>query len=156
MFKNKLNTYCKLITKLHCLVVPKLPWSYQSKTSHVTRRPSLKRLSGIQVQLLSLCMGKHKIPQNCSLSLRFNFIFEIGQQLCHKCCFFCSNIVIKSLFLKLDQSVCMRSLKLAPRSAECFYSNRESNGSCSDALTLPISDWFFHSEGGLSAIERSY
>ncbi len=47
------------------------------KTSHVTRQPSLKRLSGIQVQLLSLCMGKHKILQNCSLSLRFNFIFEI-------------------------------------------------------------------------------
>ncbi len=35
---------------------------YQSlfKTSHVTRRPSLKRLSAIQVQLLSLCMGKHQ------------------------------------------------------------------------------------------------
>ncbi len=57
------------------------------KTSHVNRWPSLKRLSGIQVQLLSLCMGKHKILQNCSLSLRLNFIFEItneiGQQLCH-------------------------------------------------------------------------
>ncbi len=54
-------------------------WFNQSlfKTSHVTRQPSLKRLSGIQVQLLSLCMGKHKILQNCSLSLRFNFLFEI-------------------------------------------------------------------------------
>ncbi len=38
---------------------------YQSlfKTSHVTRRPSLKRLSGIQVQLLSLWMGKYQILQ---------------------------------------------------------------------------------------------
>ncbi len=83
------------------------------KTSHVTRRPSLKRLSGIQVQLLLLCMGKHQILQNCSLSLRLNFMFEItneiGQQLCHKCCFFCSNSVIKSLFLRLDQPVCMCS-----------------------------------------------
>ncbi len=25
-----------------------------------------------------------------------------------------------------------------------------SNGRCSDALTLPISDWLFHSEGGAS------
>ncbi len=53
-----------------------LSWSL-FKTSHVTRQPSLKRLSGIQVQLLSLCMGKHKILQNCSLSIQFNFIFEI-------------------------------------------------------------------------------
>ncbi len=68
-----------------------LEWPSQSpdqslvKTSHVTRRPSLIRLSGIQVQLLSLCMGKHQILPNCSLSLRLNFIFEItneiGQQL---------------------------------------------------------------------------
>ncbi len=76
------------------------------KTSHVTRRPSLKRLSGIQVQLLSLCMGKHQILQNCSLSLLLNFIFEItneiGQQLCHKCGFFCSNSIIKSLFLRFE------------------------------------------------------
>ncbi len=90
------------------------------KTSPVTWRPSLKRLSGIQEQLLSLCMGKHQILQNCSLSLQLNFIFEItneiGQQLCHKCCFFCSNSVIKSLFLRLDQPVRMRSP---------FYSNRD-------------------------------
>ncbi len=99
------------------------------KTSHVTRRPSLKRLSGIQVQLLSLCMGKHQILQNCSLSLRLNFIFEItneiGQQLCHKCCFFCSNSVIKSLFLRLDQPVRMRSPERASQSAHCFYNNRD-------------------------------
>ncbi len=68
-----------------------LEWPSQSpdqslvKTSHVTRRPSLIRLSGIHVQLLSLCMGKHQILPNCSLSLRLNFLFEItneiGQQL---------------------------------------------------------------------------
>ncbi len=40
------------------------------KTSPVTRRPSLKRLSGIHVQLLSHCMGKHQILQICSLSLQ--------------------------------------------------------------------------------------
>ncbi len=96
---------------------------------NVTRRPSLKRLSGIQVQLLSLCMGKLQILQNCSLSLRLNFIFEIpneiGQQLCHKCCFFCSNCVIKSLFLRLDQPVSMRSPERVSQSADCFYSNRD-------------------------------
>ncbi len=58
-------------------------------------------------------MGKHQILQNCSLSLRLNVIFEItngiGQQLCPKCCFFCSNSVLKSLFLRLDQPVRMRS-----------------------------------------------
>ncbi len=95
----------------------------------VTRRPSLKRLSGIQVQLLSLCMGIHKILQNCSLSLRLNFIFEttneIGQQLCHKCCFFCSNSIIKSVFFRLDQPVRMRSPDRVSQSADCFYSNRD-------------------------------
>ncbi len=66
------------------------------------------------MQLLSLCMGKHQILPTCSLSLRLNFIFEItneiGQQLCHKCCFLCSNSVIKSLFLRLDQPVRIRGL----------------------------------------------
>ncbi len=99
------------------------------KTSHVSRRSSLKCLSGIQVQLLSLCMGKHQILQNCSLSLRLNFIFEItneiGQQLCHKCCFFCSNRILKSLFLRLHQPVRMRSPERASQSADCFYSNRD-------------------------------
>ncbi len=124
---------------------------YQSlfKTSHVTRRPSLKRLSGMQVQLLSLWMGKHQILQNCSLSLRLNFIFEIneiGQQLCHKCCFICSNCVIKSLFLRLDQPVYMRS----PERWLFQLEPGTSNGSCSDALTLLISDWLFHSADGAS------
>ncbi len=99
------------------------------KTSHVTRRPSLKCLSGIQEQLLSFCMGKHQILQNGSLSLWLNVIFkitnEIGQQLCHKCCFFCSNSIIKSLFLSQDQPVCMCSPERASQSADCFYSNRD-------------------------------
>ncbi len=121
------------------------------KTSPVTRRPSLKGLSGIQEQLLRLCMGKHQILQNCSLSLRLNFIFEITneirQQLCHKCCFFCSNSVIKSLFLRLDQPVRMRSVTVS-------IATGTSNGSCSDALTLPISS--FIQKVGLPAIERPY
>ncbi len=106
-------------------------WFYQSllKTSPVTRRPSLKRCLGIQEQLLSLCMGTHQILQNCSLCLRLNFIFEITneiwQQLCHKCCFFCSNSVIKSLFLRLDQSLRMHSPERESQSADCFYSNRD-------------------------------
>ncbi len=116
--------------------------------------PSLKRLSGIQVQLLSLCMGKHQILQNCSLSLRLNFIFEItneiGQQRCHKCCFFCSNSVIKSLFLRLDQPVRMPVLSAHLRALTVSIATETSNASCSDALTLPISDWLFHSEGGAS------
>ncbi len=77
------------------------------KASHVTRRLSLKHLSGMQVQLLSLCMEKHQILPNCSLSLRINVTFEITneirQQLCHKGCFFCSNSIIKSLFPRRDQ-----------------------------------------------------
>ncbi len=85
-------------------------------------------------------MGKHQILPNCSLSLRLNFIFEITkeiwQQLYHKCCFFCSNSIIKSLFFRLDQPVRM------PLLADCFYSNRDF-GSC-NALTLPISDWLIH------------
>ncbi len=72
---------------------------YQSpfKASHVTRQPSLKRFSGIQVQLLSLWMGKHQTLQNCLPSLRLNVIFEITNeiwQLYHRCCLFCSNSII--------------------------------------------------------------
>ncbi len=59
--------------------------------------------------------------------LRLNFIFEITkeiwQQLYHKCCFFCSNSVIKSLFLRLDQPVHMCSPKRMSQNADCFYSN---------------------------------
>ncbi len=46
-------------------------------TNHITRHPSLKRLWGMQVQPVSLWMGKHTILPNCSLSLWLNFIFEI-------------------------------------------------------------------------------
>ncbi len=92
-------------------------------------------------------MGKHQILQNCSLSLRLNFKFEItneiGQQLCHKCCFCCSNSLIKSLFFRLDQPVRMRSLNVS-------IATGTSNDSCSDALNLLISDWLFHSQGGPS------
>ncbi len=56
--------------------------------------------------------------------LLFNITNEIGQQLCHKCCFFCSNSVIKSLFFRLDLPVRMRSPERASQSADCFYSNR--------------------------------
>ncbi len=72
------------------------------KASHFTLCPSLKCLLGMQVQLLSLWMGKHQILKNFSLSLRLNFIFkitnEIWQQLSHTCCFFCSNSVKKAFF----------------------------------------------------------
>ncbi len=128
------------------------------KTRHVIRRPSLKRLSGIQEQLLSLWMGKHQILQNCSLSLRLNFIFEItneiGQQLCHKCCFFYSNSVIKSLFLRLDQPVRVRSPERRLRALTVSIATGTSNGSCSDALTLAIGS--FIQKAGLPAIERPY
>ncbi len=95
------------------------------KTSHVTRRPSLKRLSGIQVQLLSLCMGKHTILQNCSLKLKLHIWNHQWNPMCHKCCFFCSNSVINGLFLRVDQPVCMRSPERASQSDDCFYSNRD-------------------------------
>ncbi len=59
--------------QVFCLFFLSLFFYYKQslfKATHVTRRPSLKRLSGIQVQLLSLCMGEHQILQNCSLRLR--------------------------------------------------------------------------------------
>ncbi len=62
-----------IITRYHSVFYKQSPF----KASHVTRRPSLKRLSGMQVQLLSVWTGKHQILQNCSPSLRLNFIFEI-------------------------------------------------------------------------------
>ncbi len=124
------------------------------KTSHVTRRPSLKRLSGIQVQLLSLCMGKHQILQNCSLSLRLNFIFEItneiGQQLCHKCCFFCSNSVIKSLFFMLDQPVRMRSPERVSQRLTVSIATEQLRW----LYRLAIGS--FIQKAGLPAIERPY
>lgn len=98
------------------------------KASHVTKRPSLKHLSGMQVQLLSLWVGKHRILENRSLSLQLNFIFEITneicQPLCHKSCFFCSDIVIKSFFFfRLDQPVRMLSPECTSQSTDCLYSN---------------------------------
>ncbi len=60
-------------------------------------------------------------------------------------CFFCSNSIIKSLFLRLDQSVNARL-----RALTFSIATGTSNSSCSDSLTLPISDWFLHSEGGAS------
>ncbi len=109
------------------------------KTSHVTRRPSLKCLSSIQVQFLSLCMGKHQILQNGSLSLRLNFIFEITNeigQLCHKC-LVCSNSYKKRIF----QARSVLSMPL--RALTVSIATGTSNGSCSDTLTLPVNDWRF-------------
>ncbi len=81
--------------------------------------------------------GNHQILQNCSQSLRLNSIFEITneiwQQLTHKCCLFCSNSVKKTC---ISQA----------RSASVQSPTRTSNGSCSDALTLPISECLFCSE----------
>ncbi len=59
-----------------------------------------------------------------------------------------------SLFFRLDQPVRMRSsnalmtahtqLLLQP---QVSMGTRDSNGRCSDAMTLPINDWLFHLEG---------
>ncbi len=91
-----------LLHQIHKIMIFKKASYDPFKTSHVTRRPSLKRFSGMQVQLLSLWMGKNLILQNCSLSLQLNFIFEIPkeiwQQQSHKCCFFRLNGVIKLVF----------------------------------------------------------
>ncbi len=62
--------------------------------------------------------------------------------------FFCSNSVIKSLFLRLDQPVRMRSPEPRLRGLTVSIATGTSNGSFSDELTLPISDWLFHSESG--------
>ncbi len=66
--------------------------------------------------------------------------------------FFYSNSVIKSLFLRLDQPVQCACVVLSARLRVLTISEATGtfNGSCSDALTLPISDWLFHSEGGAS------
>ncbi len=107
---------------------------------------------GMQVQLLSLWMGRHQILQNWTPSLRLHFIFEITneiwQQLYHKCCLFCSNSIIKNVFLRLNLPVCSPSARL--RTLTVSIATRTFNGSCSDALTLPISNWFFCSKGEAS------
>ncbi len=54
-------------------------------------------ISVMQVQLLSLWMGKHQILQSCWPSLQLNFIFEITNEIwqkqSHKCCLLCSNSI---------------------------------------------------------------
>ncbi len=116
-----------------------------SVTSHVTRRPSLKRLSGIQVQLL--------INITFSKSLRFHFIFEITNeigQLCYKCCFFCSNSIVKAYFSGWISRCTCAVLNARLRALIVSIATATYNGSCSDTLTLPINHWLFHSEGGAS------
>uniref|UniRef100_A0A673H8W9 Myosin-11-like n=1 Tax=Sinocyclocheilus rhinocerous TaxID=307959 RepID=A0A673H8W9_9TELE len=55
---------------------------------------------------------------------------------------------VTSLKSKLRYPVLMRSTKRALRTLTVSIATRTSNGSCSDTLTLQISDWLFHSEGG--------
>ncbi len=88
--------YCNLVQRACVEHLCTRLVTYQSlfKTNHITRRPSLKRLWGMQVQPISIWMGKHQDRPNCSLSLWLNFLFEITKeiwQLWHKCCFFRSN-----------------------------------------------------------------
>ncbi len=57
--------------------------------------------------------------------------------------------IIKSVFLKLDRSACA-VLSVRLRALTVSIATGTSNGSCSDALTLPISYWLFNSGGGAS------
>ncbi len=82
---------------------------YQSlfKTSHVTRRPSLQRLSAIQVQLLSLCMGKH---QNWLYQCRGRPIYRL--------------IFVIFLYIGIGQYPCLVApieSQARPRAAPCYW-----------------------------------
>ncbi len=54
--------YCMALKYIVHFTINKIPWRQVV--------PSLKCFSGMQLQLLSLCMGKHHILPNCSLSLQ--------------------------------------------------------------------------------------
>ncbi len=100
---------------------------YQSpfKASLVTRRPSFKCLSSMQVQLLSLWMGKHQNIQNWSPSLWLDFIFEItNENWQHKCCLFCSISVKKGYFM-LMEIIKMYTEKSMSLTAQHLLSNKE-------------------------------
>ncbi len=82
---------------------------------------------GHQSTALITLYGETLNSQKLFTKLTIKFIFEIKneieQQLCHKCCFFCSNSVIQSLLFRIDQPVRMRSPAGLSQSADCFYSN---------------------------------
>ncbi len=56
----------------------------------------------------------------------------------------------KLIFQARSASAHAQSLSARLRALTVSIATGTSNGSCSDALTLPISDWLFHSEGGAS------
>ncbi len=87
-------------------------------------------------------MGKHQILQNCSQSLQLNSIFEFT-----KCCFFCSNSVIKSIFF----SQCS---VLSARLRTLTVSIATETSSCSWLCWVAICS--FIQKAGLLAIERPY
>ncbi len=122
------------------------------KTSHVTRRSSLKHLLGMQVQLLSHWMGKHQILTNCSLRLRYQFNSWNHQwnRTTVINCFFCSNSVYKKLISQARSASAHAQSWVRVSELTVSIETGTSNGSSSDALTLPISYWLFHSEGGAS------
>ncbi len=108
------------------------------KASHFTRWSSLKRISGMQLKLLSLWMGKHQILQNGLPSLRLNFIFKITNKIWQHACFEATSQCECAVL-----SVRLRMLTVS-------IATGASKSSYSDAMTLPIGDWLFYSEGGAS------
>ncbi len=66
-------------------------------------------------------------PEIAQLNDIFQISNKIQNELPHECGPLCLNIIKKAYFFRLDWA---------------------SNSSCSDAMTLPISDWLFYSEGG--------
>ncbi len=64
---------------------------------------------------------------------------------CRINCYLCSKSVKKAIFFRLDKAMRMCSHK---RESLVFMGTGASNSSCIDAMTLPISDWLFHLEGG--------
>ncbi len=109
----KLLSECKLLrnkTKISVVILCLNIIVDQSlfKTSHVTRRPSLKRLSGIQVQLLSLPLyGETLNSPKLFIKLMIKYL-KTPMKLDNNCVinvvFFCSNSVIKSVFLRPDHA----------------------------------------------------
>ncbi len=66
-----------------------------------------------------------------------------------------AQIAFKSVFFRLDLPMRMRSSNaLMTVHAQLLLQSQvsmrtgASNGRCREAITLPISDWLFHSEGG--------
>ncbi len=120
------------------------------KASHLTWRPSLKVYISQACKCSSYLNGEtSNSPKLCA---KHKIKFHIwNQMLSYKFRFFCSNSIKKILFFRLDTSQCTCAvLSTHLRVLTFSIATGTSNCSCSDAMTLLISDWLFYSVGGAS------